>query len=563
MRGMRGSFSAFSSLALLILTGSACNKLVDGVFCADDSCEWSKDEWERVAKLSPLGEPPEDPSNKYNGDRRATVLGWKLYFDADLSGVATLQDMLGRTVPSARAPLGMPTRISCATCHNPAHGGGEVNAPGNVSVGAGWYDVNGQQTLNAAHYKLLYWNGRSDSLWGQAAAVMESGVSMNGNRLDIVWTLAEKYRAEFEAVFGASTPLPMTGTRAEVRALLVQPAPTPGGPPPPPNSDGACAGGTPDACPAGCRTVTDEDMTTKACHPRYPLRGKPGRYPGCQLDATLGEPFGDAYDCMDGADKVAVTKAYVSAAKAIAAYERRLTSRNSPFDDMVAEGPASKLLSTEARRGLRLFVGRASCVDCHNTPMFSDGDFHNIGVPQTGGGVPTEADCPDIREARPRSNPPTCNCVAGRNCLAWGYADGMAKLLADPAAPGAYRRNNPMLSDDSGNAWEGTHGAFYETRDLSRLRGLWRTPSLRDSSMSGPYMHNGIYKTLEEVVWHYDQGGESGENGTKAPELKPLFLSARDRLDLVAFLRTLTGIADCPELHRQYHPVNNPEPGCL
>jgi cytochrome c peroxidase len=551
MRGMRGPVSAWSSLALLAFFGSACNKLVDDLFCADDSCEWSKDEWARVAALSPLPDPPDDPSNKYNGSKQAVVLGWRLYFDPDLSGTATLRDMLERPVPSARAPMGMPTRISCATCHNPAHAGGDVNAPGNVSIGAGWYDVNGQQTLNAAHYKLLYWNGRSDSLWGQAAAVMESGVSMNGNRLDILWTIADKYRTQFDEVFGASTPLPMTGTRAEARALLAQPA----DPMAPRINDGPCAGGAPPDCPAGCRLVTDGATSASACYPRFPLRGKAGRYAGCQLDPAKGEPFGDAYDCMDAADRAAVTKAYVSVAKAIAAYERRLTSRNSPFDAMVAEGPASKLLPVEARRGAKLFVGRASCIDCHNTPMFTDNGFHNIGIPQTGGGVPTEADCPNVpAEDPPRINPSPCNCVTGANCLPWGFADGLAKLRA-----GAFRRNNADLSDDPGKG-EGTHAAYYTMDITADLRGTWRTPSLRDCSMSGPYMHNGIYRTLEEVVWHYDVGGEFGESGPKAPELKPLFLSARDRLDLVAFLRTLTGKPDCPELHLPYRGT---EPSCL
>jgi cytochrome c peroxidase len=73
-------------------------------------------------------------------------------------------------------------------------------------------------------------------------------------------------------------------------------------------------------------------------------------------------------------------------------------------------------------------------------------------------------------------------------------------------------------------------------------------------------MHNGIYRTLEEVVWHYDVGGEVGDFGTKAPELKPLLLTARDRLDLVSFLRTLSGKADCPGLHV---PYTGTEPECL
>jgi cytochrome c peroxidase len=521
MRGMRGLSTAWSSLALLALVGvgPACNRMADDFFCADDSCEWSKDEWNRVAALSPLGEPPADPSNRVSDERNAVLLGWRLYYDTSLSGPATLRDMLGRPVPSARAPLGQPTRISCATCHDPAHGGGDVtSAPGHVSVGAGWYDVNGQQTLNAAHYKLLYWNGRSDSLWGQAAAVMESPVSMNGNRLDILWTVSEKYANEFAGVFSGNPALPMTGPRPDVAA---------------------CAAATAPACPDGCRMVTADSGAT-ACHPRFPLQGKPGRA-GCQFDVAT-EPFGDAFDCMAMEDRAAVNRAYAAVAKAIGAYERKLTSRNAPFDDFVAEGPGSKTLSPEARRGLKLFVGRASCIDCHNTPLFSDNKFHNIGVPQTGAGVPTEADC--------RGG--SCDCTSGRAdnaiCLPWGFADGLSRLNF---ASHSYRRNGG-LSDDASMAWKDTHADYYDKKGTEAMRGKWRTPSLRDCQLSGPYMHNGIYRTLEEVVWHYDVGGEGGDFGTKAPELKPLFLTARDRLDLVAFLRTLSGKPDCPELHLPY-----------
>ena len=80
-------------------------------------------------------------------------------------------------------------------------------------------------------------------------------------------------------------------------------------------------------------------------------------------------------------------------------------------------------------------------------------------------------------------------------------------------------------------------------------KGAWRTPSLRDVALTAPYMHDGVYRTLDEVVWHYNQGGFAPVGGDKAPELHPLLLSDRDRADLVAFLQTLTGKPDRPELH--------------
>jgi cytochrome c peroxidase len=69
-------------------------------------------------------------------------------------------------------------------------------------------------------------------------------------------------------------------------------------------------------------------------------------------------------------------------AKAIAAFERTLISTNSPFDKFMAGDKGA--LSAGAQRGLELFQGKARCVLCHNGPNFTDGKFHNLGVPQVG-----------------------------------------------------------------------------------------------------------------------------------------------------------------------------------
>ena len=65
--------------------------------------------------------------------------------------------------------------------------------------GGGAYDVNGQQTLNAAYANIIYWNGRNDSLWSQIVAVVESHVSVNGSRLRVAWRIADAYRDAYNA----------------------------------------------------------------------------------------------------------------------------------------------------------------------------------------------------------------------------------------------------------------------------------------------------------------------------------------------------------------------------
>lgn len=515
---------AFTALVTSAVLVPGCGKLPADAGCDTAGCEFTREEWQRVSSLAGLAEPPGDPSNRLVGNEAAIQLGWKLYFEPALSGEATWVDTLGRATSSARAPLGTPLHISCASCHNPAHAGADTaSSPGHVSIGAGWYDVNGQQSVNAAYYHLLYWNGRSDSLWGQAAGVIESGVSMNGTRLAVAWAVADKHRAEYEAVF-AGEPLPLIGSSAQVAALLIDPA----------ARLGACAA-TASGCPVGCQPAVNTETALVACVPRFPLKGKRGRKAGCQVGDPL-EPAQDAYDCMTEGDRAAIDRVFVNVAKAIGAYEHQLRSRNASFDRFVAEGPASGAISDAARRGARLFVGRASCIDCHSTALLSDNRFHDVGVPQAGPSVPTVSDC--------YAGNPACDCSlpSATGCLPWGFFDGLGKLKQSP-----FLRKGVFSDDPARGA---SHADVYELAAADAQKGQWRTPSLRDVALTGPYMHTGAFRTLEEVVWHYDQGGSVSDGHGKAVELRPLLLSAGDRAALVEFLKTLTGRPDRPELHQ-------------
>jgi cytochrome c peroxidase len=70
-------------------------------------------------------------------------------------------------------------------------------------------------------------------------------------------------------------------------------------------------------------------------------------------------------------------------------------------------------------------------------------------------------------------------------------------------------------------------------------RGAFKTPTLREIEHTGPYMHDGRFKTLEEVVEHYDRGGIKNEHLDQ--RMKPLKLTKQDKTDLVAFLKALSG----------------------
>lgn len=74
---------------------------------------------------------------------------------------------------------------------------------------------------------------------------------------------------------------------------------------------------------------------------------------------------------------------------------------------------------------------------------------------------------------------------------------------------------------------------------IKALKGAFKTPTLRDIELTAPYMRNGMYSTLEEVVDHYDRGGDTKEN--LSPNMKPLGLTPQEKADLVAFMKSLTG----------------------
>ena len=84
----------------------------------------------------------------------------------------------------------------------------------------------------------------------------------------------------------------------------------------------------------------------------------------------------------------------------------------------------------------------------------------------------------------------------------------------------------------------GDEGRFAKV-PVKLMRGAFKTPALRDVARHAPYMHNGQYATLEQVIDHYDRGGDDKSN--LDPEVRPLGLTGQEKKDLVQFLKTLSG----------------------
>ena len=88
---------------------------------------------------------------------------------------------------------------------------------------------------------------------------------------------------------------------------------------------------------------------------------------------------------------------------------------------------------------------------------------------------------------------------------------------------------------DRQNPDTGRYGVTHQEKDW----GAFKTPGLRDVARSGPYMHDGSLKTLEEVIDYYDKGGINNKN--LHPLMRPLNLTAQEKTALLKFLESLNG----------------------
>ena len=224
---------------------------------------------------------------------------------------------------------------------------------------------------------------------------------------------------------------------------------------------------------------------------RFPLQGKPG-------DAQ--------FDNMSQPDQIAVNTVFANIGKAIEAYQRLLISRNAPFDQYVAGD--INAIGIQAKHGLKIFIGKGVCILCHDTPTFTDNDFHNLGVPQ--GNLPEDT----------------------------GRFDGIIELLADPFNGGGRYSDAPAVPSRILNFLEPTQ----------QHKGQFKTPTLRNVALTAPYFHTGDLPTLASVIAFNNTGGSTtGFVGRREGTLEPLNLSERESEALVEFLLTLTG--ELPAAH--------------
>lgn len=281
----------------------------------------------------------------------------------------------------------------------------------------------------------FFWDGRRDSLWAQALVPMENPVEHGGNRAAFAHFIAANFRDRYERIFG---PLPdLSGVPENAGPL------------------------------------------------------------GSEAEKT-------AWNAMSDAQREAVDRVFSNIGKMIAAFERSIVPEETRFDRFAAALAAGKqpegdaAFSSEEMLGLKLFIGKANCINCHNGARFTDNHFHNTGVPVVAG-LPEDL----------------------------GRETAVKDVAADPF------NCLGKFSDAGENACGELRFMVTAGEALTRA---YKAPSLRGAAGRPPYMHAGQIETLEAVLDHYATA-PIAPSGTS--EVHPVTLSEREREALIAFLKTL------------------------
>ncbi len=290
--------------------------------------------------------------------------------------------------------------------------------------------------IGVAYQSWFFWDGRKDSLWSQAIGPIESVPEHGITRSYCAHLIIDKFKSEYTEIFGS---LPK--------------------------------------------------ITHKSCPPK----ASPG----------TGNPVAlKLWKAMKPADRYAVNRIYANIGKALEAYVRRIVPSPAPFDlyaDAILRNDraaADKAMDRDAVEGLRLFIGKAKCINCHMGPLFTNGEFHNIGLDET---------------------------------KDKGRADGIGKVLSDEFnCLGKYSDAKPEQCGE----------LRFMDKDKSKYIGSFKTPTLRNIADRPPYMHAGQFKTLKDVMFFYRM------SSSRLVEHQDL--TDEELLQIVAFMKTLSGPLSSP-----------------
>ncbi len=332
-------------------------------------------------------------------------------------------------------------KVACATCHIP-----DYNFTDALPVAHGIKDTTRRSMSLAgmAYSPWLFWDGRTDSLWAQALGPLENPLEHGISRAKCLFIIRDHYNYQYQELFGIV----------------------------PKYSDKSIS---PNARPA-----TDDP----------------------EIQAL--------WDVIPEDKQLEINRLFVNIGKSIAAYVRTIQYGPSTFDHYVKallkdETDTLKTIYTQDEAvGLKLFISKGQCIRCHNGPLLTNNDFHNVGVPVPSNLPSDPGRAPAIKMVRTNEF----------NCLGM-YSD---------ASPGDCNELKYMDTDEK------------------KYEKAFKTPSLRNVAERPPYMHAGQFGSLSEVLKFYQQ---NSLQNIKQPEMNLEIshgtLSDEELRLIESFLKTLSG----------------------
>ena len=349
-------------------------------------------------------------------------------------------------------------KVACATCHLPAESFTDGLAK---SRGTGETSRSAPNILGVAYSPWFFWDGRSDSLWSQALGPLESAVEHGGSRSQYARIIYNNssYRKTYEDLFD---PLP---DLSDIKRFPVNAAP-----------------------------IDDKVAKTK-------------------------------WQAMSSADRKLITRVFVNIGKAIAAYESLLKPGTSRFDKYVESildeetRNTEHILTTNEISGLKLFIGKAMCITCHQGPLFTNHGFHNVAVP-------------DPAAIKPKYMLPLFYTLIGKPAVDSGRFIGIQQALnSEFNCLSVYSDAN---EDDCAEL-------KYANKNRNEILAAFKVPTLRNITKTAPYMHAGQFTNLAEALKHYNSTPRSAAGQS---ELMPVNLTDNELKQIEAFLHSLDSPPD-------------------
>lgn len=326
-------------------------------------------------------------------------------------------------------------QVSCATCHQPDYNFTDRKP---VAEGVGKASRRSMPTVGMAYQHWYFWDGRADALWSQTLGPLENPLEHGISRTKVAQLIQQHYSTQYQAIVGLQL----------------------------------------------------EDFSS------FSSTAMPG-----ELDSENAK----AWMNITEDERKEITQVFVNTGKFLEAFLRTINPKQTPFDRFAnqlleSDNDQNKgaELNSEQLKGLKLFIGKGSCINCHNSPMFTNSEFHHAGAPNRD------------------------NIDRGRADILLNIEDnefGCMTKWSDSTSPNNCR-----------------HVRFLNKR-VDIMEQAFKTPSLRNVATRPPYMHAGQFKTLDEVLKNYQ------EIANTSPLTDELFHGELNDLELEyleAFLHTLT-----------------------